>query len=1187
MDNQHSPIISLRIADGSSDRSYTPDTSYRQDISEQEDENINHELLKSYKKTFLHKNDDTRSNISNRSNRSNRSNFSENDTRSNRSLPNDRRNDQLFNISTSLNRNYSNNSNTNNSDNNYLRSSSLFRNNSNDQHTLSVGNRNNQFNNMDRSRSYSREVSYRGNHESSNTSFIEQVSNDTSSHEQHSSESESSYKGQHSNESSCKEHQSINTFSSSNTPIPQINVESPLSHNGGKRSPAFNLTAIDTSRRSESLPPRKESNFIIQSPHVIKKDSDHSKLLIDRKQSSNLLNNDTILLHLSKRSTFSEKESLLNKNSILHKTSTMTLDNPFRTSVPLHTQTKINGRSLLQECEEYQLHTNFNIKNNNNLDVQMYYSDELTPSFQNCDQLSIRLSSTIPCDRLNSIDQNNTKILSSKIPINCINSLPIENEIPEGSSPLHKDLSTMDTISSCHSKKYVTSSIQKKEKQSSDLVLDNHVIQEQIIEKEENELKDEVRELLEERALTSLLTKEWREKRKNLRSGLSKNNDFNEDNISGMEKQMEACISHKNYCTELLDRAGIEKQMEECISHKNYCNELLDQAQKLELNTLQALFIANLNQNRCVTKRKNREVYRKVESTLEKPKPLSWEVVTYPQNGECSVPFKYRFPGFEEVKLEKKKESIQEQLIEESKISIPKNRTSRNNSRSKSKNNVRPSKCKNEKNVRNIFQNRNNLNMDETASCPPDFRRRSHLLDPKIRNSKNESARFSRITTIESIESIPTQVGNDIISDPLSPKEKFSILSTVQSPKNIRENKDFEESVSYNGECACGNFKYCFKLPSKEIDVMQCTCKLCWMNQRLHILIDNDDFELLESGYSSSRNMYSKRDQTRLIDCNKCGIISHFYPEKCPDKVAINLHTLDDYSPECEESSNLQTTIRKISKEHCNFKNSKKDSEYGQKKTEPIRSKQNPSPGQSVEKARRYSNSRSDCSSTGRYTSLQKTTDKGNSRRSSRYTSNQENLSSHGGGPQVVSLHSLNVPGNPAGNRVPACSPSRSRASSITNNNTLAGLCARLSLDSERILSKVEKSLSYRVPSEDLVIMQRFKKEKEKERERERAREMSKERSDHDVPRPKFGTKSGRSTSEFSQSLATASRNKDRSQLCAVGTMGNHTRPKKQSSIIMPEPNPRRALEARQGSIRWARQFTSQFDMNSTISFRK
>merc|ERR1712072_1484555 len=86
---------------------------------------------------------------------------------------------------------------------------------------------------------------------------------------------------------------------------------------------------------------------------------------------------------------------------------------------------------------------------------------------------------------------------------------------------------------------------------------------------------DNIASILQERALCSLLTAEWREKKKNTR------------NINATIMQSHNEDSQTITQTQSIN--DMEKQYEEYLSHKNHCTALLEQAQLIELNAVQAL----------------------------------------------------------------------------------------------------------------------------------------------------------------------------------------------------------------------------------------------------------------------------------------------------------------------------------------------------------------------------------------------------------------------------------------------------------------------------------------------------------------------------------------------------------------------------------------------------------------------
>ena len=95
----------------------------------------------------------------------------------------------------------------------------------------------------------------------------------------------------------------------------------------------------------------------------------------------------------------------------------------------------------------------------------------------------------------------------------------------------------------------------------------------------------------------------------------------------------------------------------------------------------------------------------------------------------------------------------------------------------------------------------------------------------------------------------------------------------------------------YKGGCHCGAVKYEIEAPDV-LEVMDCNCSICSKAGYLHLIVDKDNFHLLQGEDNLSTYTFDTHEAKHKF-CKTCGVKSFYIPRSHPDGVSVNVRCLD------------------------------------------------------------------------------------------------------------------------------------------------------------------------------------------------------------------------------------------------------------------------------------------------------
>ena len=98
------------------------------------------------------------------------------------------------------------------------------------------------------------------------------------------------------------------------------------------------------------------------------------------------------------------------------------------------------------------------------------------------------------------------------------------------------------------------------------------------------------------------------------------------------------------------------------------------------------------------------------------------------------------------------------------------------------------------------------------------------------------------------------------------------------------------EPAHYEGGCHCGRVR--FRVRVKRHEALDCNCSLCAKKGLLHLIVDAEDFELLQGEAALSVYEFNTRVAKHRF-CRHCGVQSFYTPRSHPDQVDVNVRCLD------------------------------------------------------------------------------------------------------------------------------------------------------------------------------------------------------------------------------------------------------------------------------------------------------
>ena len=96
--------------------------------------------------------------------------------------------------------------------------------------------------------------------------------------------------------------------------------------------------------------------------------------------------------------------------------------------------------------------------------------------------------------------------------------------------------------------------------------------------------------------------------------------------------------------------------------------------------------------------------------------------------------------------------------------------------------------------------------------------------------------------------------------------------------------------MNYKGSCHCGNVT--FEVEGDLTGVMACNCSLCSRKGALLWFVSRDKLTVLTPEESIGTYTFNKHVIKHRF-CRTCGIHSFYVPRSHPDKIDVNVRTLD------------------------------------------------------------------------------------------------------------------------------------------------------------------------------------------------------------------------------------------------------------------------------------------------------
>lgn len=103
-----------------------------------------------------------------------------------------------------------------------------------------------------------------------------------------------------------------------------------------------------------------------------------------------------------------------------------------------------------------------------------------------------------------------------------------------------------------------------------------------------------------------------------------------------------------------------------------------------------------------------------------------------------------------------------------------------------------------------------------------------------------------------------------------------------------------ELSLTVEGGCHCGAVRYRVVVRSR--DALECNCSICTKKGFLHLIVAEDDFELLRGGDALTTYTFGTHTAKHHF-CSHCGVHSFYRPRSHPDCLDVNLRCLDGIEP--------------------------------------------------------------------------------------------------------------------------------------------------------------------------------------------------------------------------------------------------------------------------------------------------
>jgi hypothetical protein len=96
------------------------------------------------------------------------------------------------------------------------------------------------------------------------------------------------------------------------------------------------------------------------------------------------------------------------------------------------------------------------------------------------------------------------------------------------------------------------------------------------------------------------------------------------------------------------------------------------------------------------------------------------------------------------------------------------------------------------------------------------------------------------------------------------------------------------------GGCHCGAVRY--RVTVRQRDGVECNCSMCAKKGYLHLIVAEDDFDLLRGEDAITTYTFGTHTAKHHF-CARCGVHSFYRPRSHPENVDVNIRCLDGLEP--------------------------------------------------------------------------------------------------------------------------------------------------------------------------------------------------------------------------------------------------------------------------------------------------
>jgi hypothetical protein len=98
--------------------------------------------------------------------------------------------------------------------------------------------------------------------------------------------------------------------------------------------------------------------------------------------------------------------------------------------------------------------------------------------------------------------------------------------------------------------------------------------------------------------------------------------------------------------------------------------------------------------------------------------------------------------------------------------------------------------------------------------------------------------------------------------------------------------------MEFLGGCHCGRVRFRCFAPEPLPPALDCNCSVCARKGFLHLIVDQDAFQLLQGAQDLTEYRFGTGTARHLF-CRVCGIHPFYRPRSHPDGVDVNVRCLD------------------------------------------------------------------------------------------------------------------------------------------------------------------------------------------------------------------------------------------------------------------------------------------------------